>query len=91
VAVIFLFFLLFAVEIPRPVRTSNDAVFASDASPEILNYDSVFATKCRFGRTDRHAWSMIAVHTGHGNDLRVYMRIFPIGYCNHLVPIKIFF
>jgi hypothetical protein len=86
---VFLFFLFFAIETSCPIGAGDDAIFASDTSSEILHDDSIFTTIGRLDRTYRHTGSLVTVHTGHGDELRIDLRIFPMGHSDHLVPIDL--
>jgi hypothetical protein len=85
-AVISLCFLRLVIEAPRPVWTGHHAVFAPDAPPEILDDDPIVPFEGGFCRADRDAGRVIALHAGHGNDLRPDMGVFPLCHGNHLVP-----
>jgi hypothetical protein len=87
--VIFLFFLLFAIETSCSVRAGDDAILASDTSPEILDNNTVFTAISCLGRTDSYARSMITMHTGHGDEFGIHPRIFTAGHSNDLIPVNI--
>jgi hypothetical protein len=87
--VIFLFFLFFAIETSCPVRTGDDAIFASDTPSEILHNNTVFTPIGRLGRTDGYAWSMITMHTRHRDEFRIHPRIFTAGHSDDLIPVNI--
>jgi hypothetical protein len=85
--VIVLFFLFLAVETPRPIGTGDDAIFASNASSEILHDNAVFTTVGCFCGAYGHTWGMIAMHARHWDELSIYLRIFAVRHGNDLMPV----
>ena len=87
--VVLFFFLLFAIETPHAIRTGHNAIFAPKTSSKVLYNDPVFSTVGRLDRTYRDAWGMITMHAGHRDQFRTGMRVFPVRYRNHLIPVNL--
>jgi hypothetical protein len=88
-AVIFFLLLLSAVEASRSVRTGDNTVFTSEASPKVLHNNAIFAAIRGLGRAHGHTWGMIALHARHRDEFGIHLRIFTIGYGDHFIPVNV--
>jgi hypothetical protein len=77
------------IEASHSVWTSDHTVFASDAFSEILHDNPIFPAIGRLRRADRDTRWIVAMHTGHGEELCVGSGVFPFCDGNNLVPVDI--
>jgi hypothetical protein len=85
---ILLFLLFLVVKIPYAIRAGNNTVFTADAPPEVLYNNSIITAVGSFGRTHHNTRGLIAVHTGHGDNLHSGGRILTLfSYGQYPVPV----